>query len=173
MAVSVTGWMRSRRHHRGRSRYHARLSACGEEHKEELMPRRRKRIWLSGGPKHPYCVDGTPDSDVCHNVSLLQARESDFHDQVLIDATRAINTILERAPMQPAPPNRPPNTHLALINTSLGLLLVWAEAIERPGDISEFITYRSPEEAIRDALGIEGESEASGAPSQGPTRAEC
>ena len=113
------------------------------------MSRRRKRIWLGGSKRNPVCCDGPPDHDVCHNFSLLQADESDFHDRWLIEATESINHVL-RDVGEHAPPDR----HLALINTGLGLLLVWSEAIERPNDISGYVTYESSEEEIRDALNL-------------------
>jgi hypothetical protein len=109
----------------------------------------RHRIWFAGGRTHPKCCDGAPDSDVCHDLRLLEAEESDFHDRRLIDATEAINEIFMRLDERP-----PPDRHLALLNTGLGLLLVWAEAVPRPDDISQFVTYRSPAEEIREALGL-------------------
>jgi hypothetical protein len=92
----------------------------------------RHRIWFAGGRTHPKCCDGAPDSDVCHDLRLLEAEESDFHDRRLIDATEAINEIFMRLDERP-----PPDRHLALLNTGLGLLLVWAEAVPRPDDISQ------------------------------------
>jgi hypothetical protein len=115
----------------------------------------RNRLWFAGKKNHPKCCDGTPDSDVCHDLSFLEADRSDFHDRSLIDATQDINKIFMRLEERP-----PRDRHLALLNTSLGLLLVWAEGVSRPDDISEFVTYRSPAEEIRDALGLKDESAA-------------
>jgi hypothetical protein len=109
----------------------------------------RNRIWIAGNKKHPQCCDGHPDSDVCHDLSLLEAEESDFHDRALIEATDRINEIFNRLDERP-----PEGRHLALLNTGLGLLLVWAEGISRPKEISDFVTYRSPEPQIREALGL-------------------
>jgi hypothetical protein len=109
----------------------------------------RNRLWFAGRRKHPKCCDGTPDSDVCHDLSLLQAEESEFYDRRLIDATDQINEIFRRLEER-----TPEDRHLALLNTGIGLLLVWAEAVRRPNDISRFVTYRSPEGEIREALGI-------------------
>jgi len=127
------------------------------------MPR-RKRIWVGGPARHPICCAGPPDHDVCHNLSFLEAKESEFHDRALIDATREINAIFTRLGELP-PDTRPPRTHLALLNTGVGLLLVWAEDGPRPRDIARLVTYDSPEDDIREALGLEEEPAAKGAPS--------
>ena len=108
-----------------------------------------KKWWGKEQPKrNPDCYRGPPDDDVCHNLSFLRAEESAFHNQALIDATERINAIFRRLRRQ-----APDGTHLALINTSLGLLLIWAvEATGPPGE--RIVTYRSPEEEIREALGL-------------------
>jgi hypothetical protein len=122
----------------------------------------RNRLWYAGGKKHPKCCDGHPDSDVCHDLSFLEANRSNFHDRRLIDATEEINKIFMRLEERP-----PDGRHLALLNTGLGLLLVWAEAVTRPDDISDCVTYRSPAEEIRDALGLKDEYVTKGASSVG------
>jgi hypothetical protein len=107
-----------------------------------------KRYWAKGKKSDPICLLGPPDDDVCHNLSLLRAEESTFHDQALIDATEQINAIF-RELREKAPGGR----HLALINTSLGLLLIWAEEATEPPE-RPFVTYRSREKQIREALGL-------------------
>jgi hypothetical protein len=117
------------------------------------MAKRRRRIWLARMAGHVYCCDGLPNT--CSNLTLLQAAESEFHDAVLIEATDQVNEILRRVREQ-APRGR----HLALTDTSLGLLLVWAEAIDPPDDDANYVSAESDEAAIRGALGINGESAA-------------
>ena len=117
---------------------------------------RRKRMWVAGKKTHPICCPGPPDNDVCHNLSLLEAHESPFHDPTLMEATREINGIFDR--LRPA---APPSTHLALLNTGLGLLLVWAEAEGRnPGG---GVTYDSDDEEIRRELKLPPERVEKGA----------
>ena len=121
------------------------------------MAKRRKRIWVGGSSRHPICCPGPPDNDVCHNLSLLEAEPSEFHDEALISATREINGIFSR--LRDA--RHPEGTDLALLNTSLGLLLAWVEGRERqPEDIASGVTYDSDEEDIRGALGLRGEATA-------------
>jgi hypothetical protein len=121
------------------------------------MAKRRRRMWVAGSKKHPICCAGPPDDDVCHNLSLLEATESDFHNGPLIEATRDINRIFLGLRELP-PDDHPPDTELSLLNTSLGLLLVWAEPSGRPPGIDRLVTYNSPEPAIREALGLPNES---------------
>ena len=61
----------------------------------------RNRLWFAGKKNHPKCCDGTPDSDVCHDLSFLEADRSDFHDRSLIDATQDINKIFMRLEERP------------------------------------------------------------------------
>jgi hypothetical protein len=107
-----------------------------------------RRIWLWGSSR-VYCCSGRPNT--CNNVSLLQAEASEFRGGELAEATEQINQILDGLRGQ-----EPEGKHLALIDTSLGLLLVWAEAIERPDDISQYVRAESPEDEIREALRISG-----------------
>ena len=111
------------------------------------MAKRRRRIWLYGARNHMFCCAGRPNT--CNNLSLLQATASEFHDSRLQDATDEVNRIF--AGLQS---DASEGRHLALLDTSLGLLLAWAEAIERPSDISDYVTAWSDEREIREALGI-------------------
>jgi hypothetical protein len=109
-----------------------------------------KRIWLASYGKHVYCCSGRPHS--CHNLRLLEAdANDDSHPPELVRATDQINEILtELRPQAPA------EHHLALIDANVGLLLVWAEKIERPDDLSPYVTAESPQEEINAALGLTG-----------------
>jgi hypothetical protein len=109
-----------------------------------------KRIWLCQRKKKVYCCSGRPNT--CNNLKLLQAEDSYFHDEALIEATDRINAILAEVR-----DSAPPGEHLAMIDTTKGLLLAWAEAIEPPDDLSPYVTADSPEEDIEDALGLEDE----------------
>ena len=108
-----------------------------------------KKIWIDGKrqKKNMICCVGRPNT--CNNISFLHAEESEFHDATLEEATDEFNRTFARL-HDLAPPGR----HLALIDTRVGLLLVWAEAAERPPDLSEYTWYESPEEEIRSALGL-------------------
>ena len=111
-----------------------------------------KRIWLCETKKKVYCCKGRPNT--CNNLQLLQAEESFFHDETLIGATSRINAILAEVREY-----APTDQHLALIDTTTkGVLLVWAEAIERPDDLGPYVTPFSPEDEIERALGIEEEA---------------
>ena len=113
-----------------------------------------KRIWLASYGTHVYCCSGRPHS--CHNLRLLEAEENDdFHPPELVRATDQINEILTELR-----PQAPPDRHLALVDTNVGLLLIWAEGIERPDDISPYVTAQSPQEEINAALGLAGASQA-------------
>src|SRR5687767_8882921 len=87
-----------------------------------------RRIWLGKSGRHILCVSGRPNT--CNNFTLLVAEQSDFYTEPLQGATEEINAILARVREQ-----APDGLHLALIDTRDGLLFVWAEAAERPGDI--------------------------------------
>jgi len=87
---------------------------------------------------------------------LLEAECSEFHDKRLQEATERINEILDG--LREAPPN---DTHLVLTDTSVGLLLAWAESIDRPDDLAPFVTADSEEDDIREALGLPPEATAS------------
>jgi hypothetical protein len=117
------------------------------------MASRRRRIWLGGGD----CCRGRPDT--CQNARLLPAHESDFHDERLIEATRRINEIFKQLG------EPPPGRHLAFADTGFGFVLIWARGIDRPDDISEFVRYESPDEEIRQALGLHDESAVNDPPS--------
>jgi hypothetical protein len=107
-----------------------------------------RHIWLTTYGKHVYCVRGRPNT--CNNLRILDAEENaDFHPPALVEATGEINAILRRL-REDAPPDR----RLALIDTNVGLLLVWVEATERPDDISRYVTAQSPQEEIDAALGL-------------------
>jgi len=110
-----------------------------------------RRIWLCERKKKVYCCRGRPNT--CNNLRLLQAEDSPFHDEVLIGATDRINAILDE--VRDAAPE---GLHLAAIDTTTGLLLVWVEAIEPPDDLSPYVTADSPEDVIEDALGLEDEA---------------
>ena len=109
-----------------------------------------KRMWLvkDKRPKALWCCSGPPYN--CENLRLLQAEESHLHDRALIRATDRINAILDEVRQQ-----APDGHHLALIDTTMGLLLVWAEAMERPDDLRPYVSSESPPEQIRRALGLQ------------------
>jgi hypothetical protein len=111
------------------------------------MPRRPRRIWLYGGQQNMSCCLGRPNT--CHNLSLLHAHESDFYPDALDRATNQLNELFAQLNA-----DAPEGQHLALIDTSLGPMLVYAKAIERPADISGYVTAWSDESEIREALGL-------------------
>jgi hypothetical protein len=111
----------------------------------------RNRIWVAGSKKHPICCAGPPDYPVCHNFSLLTAKESSFHTSDLVDATKRINAILDEVRDSD---QAPPGTHLAMLTTAAGDLLVWAEGAKRPRRIRLYTTYQSRESEQRQVLGI-------------------
>ena len=118
-----------------------------------------KKHWHVGAG---LCCSGPPNN--CHRARLLQADESDFHDAVLIRATDQINEIFKELEEK-----EPPGRHLRLVDTGLGPFLIYAVEIDRP-----FVTSESPDEEIRqelglkrEALGRNDESAASDAPSAG------
>jgi hypothetical protein len=117
------------------------------------MAKRPRRIWLYGAGRHMFCCAGRPNT--CNNLSLLQAEASEFHDSRLQEATDQVNRIFAGLQSQ-----APEGHHLALLDTSLGLLLAWAEESERPDDLTPYVSADSAEGAIRDALGLGGEASA-------------
>jgi hypothetical protein len=120
------------------------------------MAKKRRRIWLATHQGRVYCCSGRPNT--CNNLSLLSAEESQFHDDKLSRATAEVNDLFARLHAE-----APAGTHLALIDTTFGLLLAWVEGIDRPDDISEFVRAESPEEEIRQALGLEDDVSAAAA----------
>jgi hypothetical protein len=109
-----------------------------------------RHIWLATYGKQVYCVRGRPNT--CNNLRILEADENrNFHPPELVRATDQINAILTELR-----PQAPPDRHLALIDTNVGLLLIWAEAMERPDDISGYVTAQSPQEEITATLGLTG-----------------
>jgi hypothetical protein len=118
-----------------------------------MARKKKKKFWAFGPSKHPTCYNGEPDCDNCHNVRLIGAKPSKFHDQTLIDATQRINAIFDELRGQ-----ADPGLHLALINTGLGLLLIWAMEGDRPDDTTDLVTYWSTADEIVAALGLEPEA---------------
>lgn len=116
------------------------------------MAKTRKRIWLARYGNQVFCCAGRPNT--CNNLRLLKAEESEFHDEAVIEATSRINAILAELK-----PRAPENHHLALLDTSLGLCLVWAKRIERPDDLSGFVRATSTEREITRALRLVREPE--------------
>jgi hypothetical protein len=109
-----------------------------------------RHIWLATYGKQLYCVRGRPNT--CHNLRILEADvNGTFHPPELARATDQINAILTELR-----PQAPTDQHLALIDTNVGLLLVWAEATERPDDISGYVSAQSPQEEIDATLGLKG-----------------
>jgi len=113
------------------------------------MAKKPPRIWLCGTARHMLCCAGRPNT--CNNLSLLEAEPSEFHDSRLREATAQVNRIF--AGLQA---DAPQGQHLALIDTSLGLLLVWAEAtVTPPPDDAPYVSADSEEDAIRGTLGLD------------------
>ena len=106
-----------------------------------------KRIWLARSGQNILCCSGRPNT--CNNLSFLRSRDQNIHDEALRQATDEINRIFDDLRGQ-----APDDTHLALLDTGLGLLLVWAEGSERPPDLAPFVRYESPEEVKRETLGL-------------------
>jgi hypothetical protein len=111
----------------------------------------KRRIWLAEHHHQVFCCRGRPNT--CNNLSLLDAEKSPFHDDALIQATGEINEIFTRLREQ-----APVDHHLALIDTGLGLLLVWAQATDRPDNVRAFVRYESPEDEKAQALGLKDSS---------------
>ena len=54
-------------------------------------------------------------------TSFLEAEASEFHDSNLIEATRQINQIIRRLPVDPE------GRTLSLLRTKMGLFLAWVD----------------------------------------------
>jgi hypothetical protein len=87
------------------------------------------------------CVAG----DNYFNASLLNAKESNFNDAVLIKATSDVNEILAKIEI-------PDGKTLALLHTPYGSMLAWVRHdLTVPSDA---VTRDSPKEDHKKALGL-------------------
>ena len=67
---------------------------------------------------NPICEAG---SGGCSPATILEAEESGFHDQQLVEATRKIRRILAKIPADPA------GRKLSFCHTKMGTLLAWVQ----------------------------------------------
>jgi hypothetical protein len=116
-----------------------------------MMSKRPSRVWFATTSSgHCLCCLGRPNN--CCHEALLTAAISEFFDEALTDATAAINEILNRLGER-APPDR----ELAMIDTSLGVMLAWVEETSTPDSFDAYVTTESDEEEIVRALGLQPE----------------
>ena len=64
------------------------------------------------------CVTG---SRTCANAGFLEAGESDFHDENLVNATAALNAVLAMVPEDEE------GRKLSFIHTNMGTMLAWSK----------------------------------------------
>jgi hypothetical protein len=75
--------------------------------------------WQIADDGNPACTSSaTPDCDIAR---LLEAEESDFHCKQIIEATQAINSILQQIPADSA------GRSLSFLHTNMGTVLAWVE----------------------------------------------
>lgn len=113
------------------------------------MGQQSKREWAGREDGKVYCVASRRNT--CHKGRLLTAETSEAHDRALGEATEHVNHILTTVE-ESAPPGR----NLALIDTSLGPLLVWVERSDEPADSYRFVTADSPDHEIAHTLRLDG-----------------
>jgi hypothetical protein len=121
------------------------------------MAKVRKRGWKAGEYKGEVWCVGDKDHH-CHNCSFFFARESDFYNARLRDASARMNAMLSEL-REEAPDGR----SLVLLSTSLedergghGLLLAYARIGDEP-PAGKYVDYDSKEDEIRRALNIQNE----------------
>lgn len=96
------------------------------------------------GPQIKGEVLGCGNGQSCMTVALLEADESGFHDQHMIDATTAIRQILANIPEDPN------GRKISFIHTNMGTLLAWVD--HGLGDIEGAVTEKDDDATIAAAL---------------------
>ena len=107
---------------------------------------------LKGGPtdskaEHtdPICEAG---SGGCSPATIVEAEESGFHDQQLVEATRKIRRILAKIPADPA------GRKLSFCHTRMGTLLAW---VQHGGKATgRRVTAKDDDATVAKALGLKG-----------------
>lgn len=92
-----------------------------------------------------YCL---PTGDGCGRARLLEADESDFHDQYMSEATKAFNSILNLIPADSQ------GREISFIHTNMGTLLAWVDHTGKV--ITPEVSDESTDTEIADALGLQG-----------------
>jgi hypothetical protein len=100
-------------------------------------------VGSKAGGIDPTCSPGSGGCEVAH---LLEAEESNFHDQQLVKATRKIRRILAKIPADPA------GRKLSFCSTNMGILLAW---VRHGGKVtSRRVTAKDDDATVAKALGL-------------------
>ena len=88
----------------------------------------------------------------CFAAFLVEGHHTEHHDEILINATKAIKAILDMIPEDPTGKGRNPS----FLQTNLGLFLAWVGHDTEAS--SDGITKDSRDEEIVEALGLKVDS---------------
>ncbi|HVQ37866.1 MAG TPA: hypothetical protein VMS31_10060 [Pyrinomonadaceae bacterium] len=99
----------------------------------------------TGGQGNPICE---PGNGGCSPATLLEANESGFHDQQLVEATRKIKRVLAKIPPDPA------GRKLSFCHTKMGTVLAW---VQHGGKAKgKRVTANDDDATVAKALGLKG-----------------